>query len=236
MSKIQHLRINRLSPALKNRLVGTIIVVAIAVIFLPDLLDGKKETKRDLFVDLPEKPKMKEVKAPSEFDTGKIKQAATRKVEVLSEQALDDVEPNTQVSTETKEQNKEPVVDVKIPDVHEAQLEYSEATNSSSQKTNKTNSLAEQTVVKQDQDKLLAGAGWVVQLGSFRHQKNVQELLSKLEKGGYRAFSRPVKTSAGNLTKVFVGPDLDKKKLTNALSHLKQLTNLKGRVTPFTVQ
>lgn len=224
---IHYLRINRLSPALKNRLVGTIIVVAITVIFLPDLLDGKKESKRDLFVNLPEKPEMKVVKAPSEFDTSKIKQAATRKVEVLSEQAVDDVKIAEQ-STTTKK-----VVDIKIPDVHATS--QSDIKSIIPAKAN-TSSLAEQTVVKQDQDKLLASAGWVVQLGSFRHKKNVQELLSKLEKGGYRAFSRPVKTSAGNLTKVFVGPDLNKKKLTNALSHLKQLTNLKGRVTPFTVQ
>jgi DedD protein len=220
-----------LSPALKNRLVGTIIVVAIAVIFLPDLLDGKKESKRDLFVDLPEKPKMKVVKAPSEFDTGKIKQAATRKVEVLSEKAVD--EDNAELKPETS------VVDVKIPDEHEAlqvATELESSKQSISSQTIKTSSLAKQTVVEQDQDKLLAGAGWVVQLGSFRHQKNVKDLLAQLEKGGYRAFSRPVKTSAGNLTKVFVGPDLDKSKLIKALSHLKQLTNLQGRVTPFTVQ
>jgi DedD protein len=97
-------------------------------------------------------------------------------------------------------------------------------------------SLERQTVVEQDVDRLLASAGWVVQLGSFRHQKNVQELLNQLEKAGYRAFSRPVKTNSGTLTKVFVGPDLQKANLENALSHLKELTKLQGRVTPFTVQ
>ncbi|MGJ8681312.1 SPOR domain-containing protein [Paraglaciecola sp.] len=223
-----------MSPALKNRLVGTIIVVAIAVIFLPDLLDGKQETKRNLFVDLPEKPKMKVVKAPNEFDTDKIKQASTRQVEVLSEQAIDDENSTPVPSTE-------PVVDIKIADETNTDIQIEDPA-STEQKIEQKNvkqgatSLAAQTVVQQDPDKLLAGAGWVVQLGSFRHQKNVKELLTKLEKGGYRAFSRPVKTSAGNLTKVFVGPDLDKKKLNQALSHLKQLTNLQGRVTPFTVQ
>ena len=39
-----------MSSALQNRLVGTVIVVAIAVIFLPDLLDGKQESNRNLFV------------------------------------------------------------------------------------------------------------------------------------------------------------------------------------------
>ncbi|MFT5676927.1 MAG: DedD protein, partial [Paraglaciecola sp.] len=97
-------------------------------------------------------------------------------------------------------------------------------------------SLEQETVVQEDRQRLLASAGWVVQLGSFRHQKNVRELLGKLEKGGYRAFSRQVQTNSGELTKVFVGPDLQKEKLEGAISHLKELTNLQGRVTPFTVQ
>ena len=50
------------------------------------------------------------------------------------------------------------------------------------------------------------------------------------------AFSRQVQTSSGLLTKVFVGPDLQKDKLDKALSHLKEITALQGRVTPFTVQ
>ena len=95
--------------------------------------------------------------------------------------------------------------------------------------------LASQTVVNTksvaDDD-----AGWVIQLGSFRHEKNVKALLTKLEKAGYRAFSRKIQTSSGPLNKVFVGPDLDKKKLESALPHLKELTSLKGKVTTFKVE
>ena len=80
----------------------------------------------------------------------------------------------------------------------------------------------------------LEGA-WVVQLGSFGNQKNVNDLLRKLEKAGYRSFSRKVQTSAGRLTKVFVGPELDKEKLDLALPHLKETTGLTGKVTTFSV-
>lgn len=207
-----------MSPALKNRLVGTIIIVAIAVIFLPDLLDGKKETKRNLFVELPSKPDMKKVKAPTEFNIGKVQEAATRKVEVISEQAVD--EPVKNEPAVLANNSDQPVVDVKIPD----------------EVDKPASTLAQQTVIEVDKSQIVNKAGWVVQLGSFRHQKNVKELLSQLEKSGYRAFSRPVKTKSGTLTKVFVGPDLDKKKLTDALSHLKVLTDLQGKVTPFTVR
>jgi DedD protein len=216
------------SSALQNRLVGTAIVVAIAVIFLPDLLDGKQESKRNLFVELPQKPSMKMVKPPAPFDTGKVKEAATRKVEVVSERAIDDI-PTSNLPAATNSESR--TADVQVPDVYQGSESVSVAKT-----TKMASSLEQQTVVEQDVDRLLASAGWVVQLGSFRHKKNVQELLNRLDKAGYRAFSRPVKTNSGTLTKVFVGPDLQKGNLENALSHLKELTKLQGRVTPFTVQ
>jgi DedD protein len=42
-------------------------------------------------------------------------------------------------------------------------------------------------------------------------------------------------TSVGELTKVFVGPELDREKLELALPHLKKITNLKGKITAFEV-
>jgi DedD protein len=220
------------SSALQNRLVGTAIVVAIAVIFLPNLLDGKQESKRNLFVELPQKPPMKTVKSPTPFDTAKVKEAATRKVEVISEQAIDD-NPIPNQSAETKP--KSYTADVQVPDVYQIN-ESSSVAQTPKTESSMSSSLEQQTVIEQDVDKLLASAGWVVQLGSFRHHKNVKELLNLLEKTGYRAFSRPVKTNSGTLTKVFVGPNLQKDNLENALSHLKEVTKLQGRVTPFTVQ
>lgn len=228
-----------MSSALQNRLVGTAIVVAIAVIFLPDLLDGKKESKRNLFVELPQKPSMKTVQSPAPFDSSKVEEAATRKVEIISEQALDE-NSDSNLATETNAESR--TKDVQVADVYQEGSddsgEASQVTEDASlqKEIHKVSSLQQQTVVEQDADTLLASAGWVVQLGSFRHQKNVQELLNRLEKAGYRAFSRPVETNSGTLTKVFVGPDLQKSNLDQALSHLKELTQLQGRVTPFTVQ
>ncbi|MFT4747883.1 MAG: DedD protein [Congregibacter sp.] len=219
-----------MSSALQNRLVGTAIVVAIAVIFLPDLLDGKQESKVNLFVELPQKPPMKVVKSPATFDIDKVKEAVTRKVEVISEQAIDESQDSS-LSSVAKLDSR--TTDVRVPDVYQAKESVSEV---SKPVMLKSSSLEQQTVVELDADRLLASAGWVVQLGSFRHQKNVKELLKLLEKSGYRAFSRPVKTNSGILTKVFVGPDLQKDNLEKALSHLKEITNLQGRVTPFTVQ
>jgi DedD protein len=96
--------------------------------------------------------------------------------------------------------------------------------------------LASQTVIETSNELAEEDAGWVIQLGSFRHEKNVKSLLTKLESAGYRAFSRKIQTSSGLLNKVFVGPDLDKQKLESALPHLKEITKLKGKVTTFKVE
>jgi|TARA_B100000927_G_scaffold87885_2_gene70842 DedD protein len=206
------------TSALKNRLVGTIIVVALAVIFLPDFLDGKKQTNREPFVSVPANPPKKPIVEPESFPSERVAKAAVPAVEIEEETALDD-EPVSSGADDNGTSDEATVA--KAPAVKAFEEE---------------DKLASQTVVDTKSDAADDDAGWVIQLGSFRHEKNVKALLAKLEKAGYRAFSRKIQTSSGPLNKVFVGPDLDKKKLESALPHLKELTSLKGKVTTFKVE
>ena len=197
---------------------GTIIVVALAVIFLPDFLDGKKQTNREPFVSVPANPPKKPIVEPESFPSERVAKAAVRAVEIEEETALDD-EPVSSGADDNGTSDEATVA--KAPAVKAFEEE---------------DKLASQTVVDTKSDAADDDAGWVIQLGSFRHEKNVKALLAKLEKAGYRAFSRKIQTSSGPLNKVFVGPDLDKKKLESALPHLKELTSLKGKVTTFKVE
>ena len=206
-----------MTSALKNRLVGTIIVVALAVIFLPDFLDGKKQTNREPFVSVPANPPKKPIVEPEAFPSERVAKAAVPAVKIEDDTALDD-EPVSSGAGDSGSSGK--VTTAKAPTVN----------------TFEEDKLASQTVVNTKSATADDDAGWVIQLGSFRHEKNVKALLAKLEKAGYRAFSRKIQTSSGPLNKVFVGPDLDKKKLESALPHLKELTSLKGRVTTFKVE
>lgn len=200
-----------MTSALKNRLVGTIIIVALAVIFLPDFLDGKKQTNREPFVSVPANPPVKPIVEPEPFPTERVAKAAVPSVSLKDDTPSDDI--------------------IERSNTEQANNTDSEAPAESSQ-----NDLASQTIIETNNDIADEDAGWVIQLGSFRHEKNVKALLTKLEKAGYRAFSRKIQTSSGPLNKVFVGPDLDKKKLEAALPHLKELTALKGKVTTFKVE
>jgi DedD protein len=206
-----------LASAFQNRLVGTVIIVALVVIFLPDILDGEKKTHDGKFVSLPDAPKAPLLQRVSTFPKDEVEQSSQRKIEIINEPAVDDV--------------SEP------PGEAIGQNEVSDTTSANSQPNDGTAAVeksvvAEVPAIETDE----ASVGWVVQLGSFRHQKNVRELLNSLEKAGYRAFSRKVNTPSGELTKVFVGPDLDKTALEKALPHLTEVTSLKGRVTAFKVE
>ena len=79
-----------MTSALKNRLVGTIIVVALAVIFLPDFLDGKKQTNREPFVSVPANPPKKPIVEPEPFPSERVAKAAVPAVEIEDETAIDD--------------------------------------------------------------------------------------------------------------------------------------------------
>jgi DedD protein len=202
------------TSALKNRLVGTIIIVALAVIFLPDFLDGKKQTNREPFVSVPANPPIKPIVEPEPFPSERVARAAVPAVEVEDAEALDE-------EYESQEA---------------AELQASDNAKSPASLPEPEDELASQTVIETSNELAEEDAGWVIQLGSFRHEKNVKSLLTKLESAGYRAFSRKIQTSSGLLNKVFVGPDLDKQKLESALPHLKEITKLKGKVTTFKVE
>lgn len=203
-----------MSSALQNRLVGTIIIVAIAVIFLPDVLDGKKEITQAVFVDLPPLPQIQQVAEPPKFPLEEVKQNASLKTEIVADVATDDFDMQEPSSTETSTSDAQ--------NAAESDTDSAAVVVTSAEKTNQADSQI--------------SVGWVVQLGVFRHQKNVQELLGRLREQGYKAFSRPVNTSSGQLTKVFVGPELDKQSLQIALPDLEKLTKLKGRVSPFSIK
>ncbi len=242
-----------MSNALQNRLVGTIILVAVIVIFLPDYLDGKKQTNTETFVDFPRSTSNLSATAPDAFPTEDVAKATRREVVVIDEQAADALLEQAQSDKETKQTSDSSNIKNQSDEQREIAErmasnlkadETNDQANSSKEEVAKSdgaesavqdNSLAKQTVAKSVSNSANDNAGWVVQLGSFGNQKNVNDLLRKLEKAGYRSFSRKVQTSAGRLTKVFVGPELDKEKLELALPHLKETTGLTGKVTTFDV-
>lgn len=77
---------------------------------------------------------------------------------------------------------------------------------------------------------------WVIQLGSFGNNANANAIEKKLNDAGFTTFNRQIKSTSGTLTKVYVGPELDKKVLQRSLVRVNKVANVNGLVTSFTIR
>jgi DedD protein len=228
-----------MTSALQNRLVGTIIVVALVVILLPEFLDGEKRTNQQEFVTIPPVLEVVEVEESKDIDLSNVEQEVNQPIEVINETALDDADlaetPLTVTNSEPESGAETASDDINQTTNNTASSDTTASTTSVLLNNRpKPKAVAEQPLTAMDTPQTV-NSGWVVQLGSFRHEKNVNALIKTLNDAGYRAYSNPVMTNVGKLNKVFVGPELDKAKLERALPHLQEITKLKGKITAFEV-
>ena len=223
-----------MSTPFQNRLVGTIIVSAAIVIFLPDILDGEKKLYQADFEDISSAPAFEKKQVNKTFPQEKLKRLPK---EILSEEsALDD---GKQIET-SKINNSEDNSIIKESDVKIAVLikDKTVVTKKTAPKLNKIKESTANDVVQikeviKPPEKAKVTQAWVIHLGSFRNEKNVKELLEKLIDNGYNAYTKPIKTKKGILTKVFIGPELIKLSLDKKLLKLKTLTNVQGKVARY---
>ncbi|AAZ26623.1 SPOR domain-containing protein [Colwellia psychrerythraea] len=200
-----------MSTPFQNRLVGTIIVAAVVIIFLPDLLDGEKKSHQDDFEAIPKAEVFSGKLTNKPFPEDKlIRQKVTP---ISNEQAIDEPGIDNSASKPTKQ------VDQVTKKVSKPAVKPPVKVVSKPKKT-----LPEKAVAKE---------AWVIHLGSFKNKDNVAQLLKKLKAKGYIAFTKPIKTKQGTLTKVIIGPELIKTSMVKKLPALKTLTGIQGKVAYF---
>ncbi|MCF2856571.1 SPOR domain-containing protein [Pseudoalteromonas sp. SMS1] len=239
-----------------NRLVGTSIIVIAAIVFIPNILDGEKVHYKEGFKQIPERPDFTSIDLQESIDD-RASLALEPKEDRIENIVADDLNESEShvLSGDTALNSEEavvgadsaPQVQSSTPVVQSEQAlkdtlveESKAATNTvASSVANKTPSVKvepkTQPQLERSDSSNFTKMAYVIQLGSFSHEANVLALTDKLKKNGFKTFTRPVKTPNGTLTKVFVGPDLNKQKLEAKLPELKKLTKLNGRLTQFKV-
>ena len=196
-----------MTDQIKNRVVGTIVLFTIAIIFLPNILDGKKQQLRDVFSTIPVKPTYQ---AP---DLSKIQpEIIIPPVNTLSEQQTPS---KVMIKTEKKS-----VAEVSKP-------KPTVNTKTTSAPTVKTS-----PIIK-PKPSVVAKNSWVITVGSFKEPKNVKALLLKLRKHKLTAFSVPSRPRAGQTSKVFVGPSFNKQYLIQTQEKLKKIINESGYISAY---
>jgi len=70
-----------------------------------------------------------------------------------------------------------------------------------------------------------------VQVGSFSNSKSAEDLVARLRLANLSAFSEKVSSSAGDVYKVRIGPELDRSKAAELARQVKAEHNLDTFVT-----
>ncbi|MCF7354180.1 SPOR domain-containing protein [Vibrio sp. CK2-1] len=192
----------------QSRLIGTVILVAIGVIVLPDVFDGQKEHYKEEFAAIPIKPTddvsqasaSQDVKKPVELDVALPEEPVTVTVdEAPKSEPIKSVtvqaEPETKPQPEVKPQPK-PVVTKPAP-VREKN-QYSDS-------------------------------AWIIQLVALSNKDNAQKLVADLQKRGFQAHLK----QDGKLSRVIIGPDVSKEKMEQQIDKLQEITSLKGQLQTF---
>ncbi|NDL65316.1 cell division protein DedD [Acerihabitans arboris] len=271
----------------QNRLVGTIIIVALGVIVLPGLLDGKKKHYQDEFAAIPLVPKpgdSDEADAspqanqalpsqPPEGAGAAVEQASqapdadgSDTPDAPEPAAATPVKPTAPAPRHEPPKaapakpaavaRQEPVKPAARPEqakpapaprVEPAKPAARPETKTEVKPVTPRPEAAPETkpvtapaakptapaAEKETPEQAPQGQAWVVQLGALKNAAKVTEIVGKLRLSGYRVYTVPSVPVAGQITRIFVGPDASKQKLQSSLPEMNQLSGLSGQLRAY---
>ncbi|MUH72115.1 hypothetical protein GNP35_06285 [Psychrosphaera haliotis] len=218
-----------MTDMIKQRLLGMLIVVIAGVVFLPDLLDGKKEATKADFKKIPAKPAFEQEPSESKFPVDLVEEAIANIPSDSDEIAVDETISDNSASTTIANENANET-EADDNNVAATNIIAPDSNASTEVKTQSEDVKAEITTKIQDD---FQKPMWILQLGSFKHKENVVTLRETLRKAGIETYTKPVKTQAGVLSKVYVGPEQDKDILVKTQLKIKEINGLVGKITRF---
>ena len=205
----------------KQRIVGTVVLLACCLIFLPIVFDGEGSYESTLNSRIPDPPQINILPEPQQI----------RPV-IIADSDIPAVAP--------------PVTDADQPASATNQTSNSDSENALTvvQKVTAAGPDATKSVpayTRQDENLPQLGedglpGGWSVRLGLFSNADNAASLLDRLQEAGYRAYMREIESDEGRLRGVFVGPWLDRQLSADYQSSLQEEFQLAGIVVPYEME
>ncbi|MCP4333944.1 MAG: hypothetical protein GY785_14900 [Gammaproteobacteria bacterium] len=196
---------------IKNRLVGMIVVFALAVIFLPMILDGSGVRKDKLEVVIPPQPV---VNANPEFETRIIELNA-------SVEAVPKLEPSfvDEVSSENRVERKETTT---------------EPPPKSSEKPKPKVAVATQPTATTGETSRSGGFSWVLQVGSFQDRGKALVQRDKLRKSNIAAvFIEQFNVNNKPSYRVRLGPFVNREQTRVAQNKTKAKHDIDGIIMKY---
>lgn len=201
---------NSTASGQKRRVVGAIVLLALAVIILPMIFDGEGSYQPPVETRIPERPIIELI--PEVQQTRPVMSdsaAASLAVAGADAAAPASMPEDSNVAGEP------------LAPASQAGEESSESAVELAPETRPT---------------LVASGlpeGWVVQVGSFQNADNAAALTARLLAADQRAFERRRRTDNGELVIVLVGPVTTRQAAQSLLSTIAEQEGIEGLVKPF---
>ncbi|MQL47602.1 cell division protein DedD [Photorhabdus khanii] len=218
----------------QNRLVGTIVLVALGVIVLPALLDGNKKYNEDKFASIPLVPKPgdeQEIESIPPLNSPILSMPLEDETEVLLPETLEQPE----IPLVTIPPSPAPIAPPAVqPEVKpQPQIKPEQKPDVKQPVPAKPEIKPEPKPEVKPVEKAPQGQAYIVQLGALKNAGKVDEIVARLRLSGYQVYTVPSSPVHGQLTRIYVGPNASKQQLDSALSELKNLTGLQGQVRSY---
>lgn len=204
---------------LKQRVIGALVLVSLAVIFVPMLFDEPHSERSSRVIDLPEEPPFPEVSISEPADSAPPAVPGYRMEESTPD--LQAVEPRVVAPASEPEPEPEPVRVAPEPAPQPEPVNPEPAPVAEQQ---------EESAVPNDYTNSLEGA-WVVQLGSFGNAENARRLRDRAREQGYSCHLQEVTHGDSALTRVFCGPYAERSLAEGAKPALDSAFGLNTLVT-----
>lgn len=204
-----------MEKALKERIIGAVVLVTFVVLIVPIFLDGPPTEGETI---------SERVLLPGQEDqdtkTVVLNRERTEPIPVANSPAAD----NEAADKETVDKEEVPVAP--MPVVKDPVVE-------SKPEPQPVVEQAPPPVKTDEQPQPAASATgmWAVQLGSFSNKENAEKLAADLRKQGYAAFLSQLKTGNGQLHRVRIGPQKDREAAEEMAARLAKVGH-KGQVLP----
>ncbi|EXU75103.1 cell division protein DedD [Erwinia mallotivora] len=246
----------------QNRLVGTVVIVALGVIILPGILDGKKKHYKEEFAAIPLVPRPGDqleadgvppvtqalpAQPPegagtaaeghsggntSQAESGSTTPQSANQPAVVTPPP---VQPSEPVQHKPVEKAK-PVEKSRPTETTKAPAKAVEKPVEKPKTAPRSEPVEPQQAPAAVEERAPTGQAYVVQLGPLKNAAKVSEIVAKLRLSGYRAFTVPSTPVQGEITRIYVGPDASKAKMQAAVTELKSLSGLGGVVKPYSAR
>jgi DedD protein len=194
-----------LNPLIKQRLVGTVVLVALGVVFWPLIFDSPDLNDPIVLQPMPEKPVIDQTPiAPPESFESIVREA-------LPQAPMTDPE----VQQAADESTRTDTVASDLRSLRDAE-EISGTTELS------------------DESELVDEQGlpvfWVLQVATVGSSERADELVAGLQKRGYRAFSKRYVRVDDEMHRVQIGPNIDRERLMQMKPQIDSILSVDSQV------